>query len=338
MVEVFNLDYDIMSPAGQWNLAEESILNEPRFLKVLRTFKNHSSPVNQYLIIRLGQNLNDLNYALYEDDPEATCRIAIDIILIQARKYVRQKYEEAKSETVAAPTQPITPSKGILSPQVQPTKQKLKLYPESSISVEFSRPAPPNSKIVVTGRADWAVGYSGGDEDGALLVAMEAKQRAAFGSGESQLVAYLAILREKRKRAEKINIVTQGFYSDGNRFAFMSIKGNGSIIQSPTYDTRATDGLNMIFSFVVTMLETAMKSTPTTSPTKPGLQQEQEITNFDENVFQKAYKTFDQSLKILDDDDSMDEVYIELQKEPITSPASQACYLYIDRNASQWTW
>lgn len=36
----------------------------------------------------------------------------------------------------------------------------------------------------------------------------------------------------------------------------------------------------MVFSFIVAMLETAMKSTPTTSPAKPGVLQDEEISQF----------------------------------------------------------
>ena len=153
------------------------------------------------------------------------------------------------------------------------------------------------------------MGYSSKDEDGALLVAVEAKQRSEFSTGESQLIAYLAILRENRRRAGKTNIITQGFYSDGTRFGFISIKDNGTILQSPTWDTQAEGGLRMVFSFVVTMLETALKSTPTATPTKPGVLQDNEIHNFDNEVWSKVYRSMDESLVVGNDSDNdMDDV------------------------------
>ena len=121
------------------------------------------------------------------------------------------------------------------------------------------------------------MGYRSKDEDGALLVALEAKQRSEFSSGESQLIAYLAILRENRRKAGKTNIITQGLYSDGVRFAFVYIDNDGTIVQSPTWDIEAEGGLSMVFSFIVAMLETALKSTPTATPTKPGKQQDKKI-------------------------------------------------------------
>jgi hypothetical protein len=190
------------------------------------------------------------------------------------------------------------------------TPQKpIKLYPESTISVEIPNRSVPKSKFLVSGRADWTMGYSSKNEDGALLVAVEAKQRSEFGAGESQLIAYLAILRENRRRAGKTNIITQGFYSDGTRFGFVCIKDDGTIMQSPTWDTRAPGGLGMVFSFIVAMLETALKSTPNASPTKPGVLQDKEIHDFDNEVWSKVYTLMDESLAVDDgSDDDMEDV------------------------------
>ena len=257
----------------------------------------------------IGRNLNDLRDAFYEEQSEATCRIAIDIILIQCRKHIRLKYNPAKAETTSLTT-PSTPLKGALNVPTEPPKKPIKLYPESIISVEIPNRSTPNGKFLVSGRADWAMGYSSKDEDGALLVAVEAKQRSEFSTGESQLITYLAILRENRRRAGKTNIITQGFYSDGTRFGFVCIKDDGIIVQSPTWDTQAGGGLRMVFSFIVAMLETAMKSTPTATPTKPGMLRDKEIHNFDDEVWSKVYTSMDESLVVSDDsDDDMNDVF-----------------------------
>ena len=132
---------------------------------------------------------------------------------------------------------------------------------------------------------------------------MKAKQKSQFGSGESQLIAYLAILRENRRQAGKTNIITQGLYSDGERFAFIYISNDGVIVQSSTYEIIAEGGLSMVFSFIVAMLKTAVKSTPTATPIKPGKQQDHEIQNYDDEVWSKTYKLMAESLMVGDDSD-----------------------------------
>jgi len=183
----------------------------------------------------------------------------------------------------------------------------VKLFTESSLSIEMGNKSVPNGKIMVTGRADWALGYSTPGDEGTLLVAMEAKQRSEFSKGEAQLIAYLAILRENRRRARKTNIITQGFYSDGTRFVFIYITADGIIEESDIFNIDKKEGLRMIFSFIVAMMETAMKSTPNATPTKPS-QLREEVNHFKDEVWSKVYMILDKSVVICSDDDMEDVV------------------------------
>lgn len=110
-----------------------------------------------------------------------------------------------------------------------------------------------------------------------LLVALEMKQRSEFSHGEVQLITFLAILRENCLRAKKNNIVTQGFYSDGTRFTFIHITTDGIIRQSTIFDITRERDLKAVFNFIIIMMETAMKSIPDASPTKPGQLREKEV-------------------------------------------------------------
>lgn len=153
-----------------------------------------------------------------------------------------------------------------------------------------------SGRFLVSGRADWALGYESTGNEDALLSAIEAKKYSEFSEGECQLVAYLAIMRENRKRANKINSITQGFYSDGLRFGFVHITEDGIVKISGTFDVRLPGGLKYIFSFIVSMMETAMKSTPTTTPTKPGLQRVREVSDSQDEVWTKIYALIDESV------------------------------------------
>jgi hypothetical protein len=181
------------------------------------------------------------------------------------------------------PPNPSTPKRAVNMEQMK----NVKLFLEFSLSVQMHN---KNSKFLVTSRADWALGYSNARDEGALLVAIEAKQRSEFSKGEAQLIAYLAILRENRLRAGKTNTITQGFYSDGERFAFICITADGSIERSLTLISVQEEDLKIVFNFIVTMIETAIKSTPNASPTKPDQIQEKEINHFEDEVWLKVYR------------------------------------------------
>jgi hypothetical protein len=182
----------------------------------------------------------------------------------------------------------------------------VKLFPECSISVEMPNKLVLNGKFLVTGRADWTLGYGTVRDEGTLLIAMEAKQRSKFSEGEAQLIAYLAILRENRLRAKKTNIVTQGFYSDGTRFVFICITADGVIEESTTFDIDVARDLKIVFSFIVAMMETAMKSTPNATPTKPGQLQDKEVNHFEDEVWSKIYAQMDATIAMCSDDDMED--------------------------------
>ncbi|KAL9130207.1 MAG: hypothetical protein Q9217_001552 [Psora testacea] len=156
------------------------------------------------------------------------------------------------------------------------------------VLVDVPNRSVPNSGFLVSGRADWALGYSSKDEDGALPVVMEGQKRSEFSTRESQLIAYLAILRGNRRRAGKTNPFTQSFYSDGTHFAFVGIEDDGTVVQSPTCDTGAAG-------------EIALRSTPTVTPTKPGVLQDKEIHYFDDEVWSRVYKLAHGSLMVVDD-------------------------------------
>jgi hypothetical protein len=214
-------------------------------------------------------------------------------MLIQCLKYLRDKYQSAEPNTSI----PSPPPKATAN--TQPLKH-VKLFPGASISIEMS-----NGKVLVTGRADWALGYDTAGDEGTLLIAMKAKQRSEFSKGEAQLIAYLAILREDRLRMRKTNVVTQGFYSDGSRFAFICITADGTIELSSIFDIKLEKGLKAVFNFIVTMMVTAMKSTPNATPTKPGPLREKEVNRFQDEVWLKVFYTqMDEAMEICKTEDA----------------------------------
>ncbi|KAI4127080.1 MAG: hypothetical protein LQ338_003399 [Usnochroma carphineum] len=282
ITEIFRLETNLFSQNALWQLNPENNVKAPKILY---------------------EHLRDLRDG-YEERSEATWRTAIDIILIQCCKFLKSQYAKASAQSYAEA--PATPSNVPGHSPLQ-TKMPLKVCAESSISAEITHPLNSDTRIVVTGRADWALGYKG--DDAALLVAIEAKKRSGIGRGEAQLLAYLAIIRENRRKAGKINTTTQGFYSDGEFFCFVAVRNDSTVRRSPMIDINLPHGLDIVFSFLVTMLDTALKSTPTASPTTPGAQQEKEIRNYEEEVWAQSYELVQRSLAPPDSgDEDMDDV------------------------------
>lgn len=221
---------------------------------------------------------------LYDDVPEATNRIAVDMVLIACKLHVMDLHSTHFSpKKRRAASRPGTP-------QDLDVRETIRIYPELELAVEVMDPST-NEKVRVTGRADWGFGYSGRSDafHGTFLVAMEAKRRDLFSNAELQLLTYLAILRELRLRAGKTNTATQGFYTDGFRYCFMAINPDGQVESSLPYVVTNPEGGKTIFNFIVTILESAIKCSPTVTPTKVPEQREKENSNFTAEVWTKVY-------------------------------------------------
>jgi hypothetical protein len=106
-----------------------------------------------------------------------------------------------------------------------------------------------------------------------------------------QALTYLAIICQLRIQAGKKNVMTQGFYSDRVNYMFLCICNNGTIMKSMSFNISLHKKfLKSVFNFLLGMLITAVESSPNTSPTKPGPEQDERIENFDQDVFAKVFE------------------------------------------------
>ena len=224
----------------------------------------------------------------YDKTTEATSRIAVDMMLIACSSYLMGLYPTYFSrKKQMATSRPSTPQGDFED------RETVKVYPEVDLTVDVMDPKTKTT-VRVTERADWAFGYSGrqGITHGIFLVAIEAKRDKLFLCGQPQLLTYLAILRELRIRAGKTNTVVQGFYTNGYLYCFMAIDADGEIEESPIYNIRLQRDRKTVFNFMVTILETALKSSPTVTPTKAGEQRDKEINNFDGEIWSTVYSPY----------------------------------------------
>jgi hypothetical protein len=62
-------------------------------------------------------------------------------------------------------------------------------------------------------------------------------------------------------------------------------------MKSPPYDISVgARYLKSVFNFLLGMLNTTAESSPNTSPTKPGPEQDERIENFDQDVFVEVFE------------------------------------------------
>jgi len=264
------------------------------------------------LTINLVYNLDQLKKAFYDTCSEAYNRIAIDYLMVACKvkhnAILSKQFEASTGDS--APQVPATTPKldqaseiAGSSSDIRPTTPSeanfglpsplpIRVFPEMALSV---RVAKGGQEWLVSGIADWALGYGERSvlEDGTVMIAVEAKRTENIGHAKAQLLAYLATIRQLRIQANKTNVMTQGFYSDGQEYTFVCIRNDGSVMFSMTYNLLHRGKLKTVFNFLLSMLDTAAKSSPHTSPTKRGPAQNDEIQNFDRDIFVKVFKDGD---------------------------------------------
>jgi hypothetical protein len=238
-----------------------------------------ASPLPRYVIFSLyaffilkesitEQTLGFFSDAGYDTNSESYCRILIDCVITAAKL----TYEERSKEPVE-------------SDRPRTFDPPLRIYPEMDMTVvvddqrDYTRPR----NIQITGKANWALGHNRWTESGAgsVFLAVQASS-SDLGHAECQLVTYLATMRALRRQRFKRNDFVQGFYSDGSSFRFMAIDSDGSVLASTLYD-REHD-LPLIFNWVLTMIEAAARSRPTSAE-----RDHDEIEGFREKLFVRFY-------------------------------------------------
>ncbi len=209
-----------------------------------------------YLFFCIEYNLSDLTIAFYDDAAEATNCFAVDMRLIGCKLHIMKlhsTYFLPKKRKIAS------------GPDSQDSKvqAKARICSEVELAVETVDPAT-RKKVCVTGCADWGFGYSswGGAAHGPFLVAMGAERCGLF---------FLP----------KVPIRL-----DTDTASWPSMR---EIESSAIYNVLNPEGGKTIFNLIVTILESAIKSTPIVTPTKAGEQQDKESSVSREEVWSRVY-------------------------------------------------
>jgi len=57
------------------------------------------------------------------------------------------------------------------------------------------------------------------------------------------------------------------------------------------------EGLKIVFNFIMSIPETAIRSTPTVSPTKPKSKRDIEIRDFNSEIWGNVYRLYDKAME-----------------------------------------
>lgn len=249
----------------------------------------------------LNLNISNLEKAFYDDRSEATCRIAVDYMIVAAKLLINELHPQ--------PTRSAKRLKTLHGTGTPAAPQTLYVFPEHELQITV--PDECANPVLVTGRADRALGYRTRTEvlDGTVLVMIEAKRRDQFAAAEAQLLTYLAILRQLRINAEKQNCMVRGCYTDGERYVFMRIDHEGRVAMSNVYDIRGQEQRKVVFNYIVAVLETAVRTSPTTSPAKKEIRVV-DVTDEGPNLHQKTFHFGE--LEILNEADDEEGVLHEI--------------------------
>lgn len=73
----------------------------------------------------------------------------------------------------------------------------------------------------ISGKANWSLGYLGEKEHQGMLVTIEAKAASKYEDALPQVIAYMARIRDARKKANKINDAVFSIITDSNIYIFL---------------------------------------------------------------------------------------------------------------------
>jgi hypothetical protein len=151
--------------------------------------------------------------------------------------------------------------------------QKLACWGEVSL-----RWKEPGQAVGLNGSSDYVFGYGTCDtQTEQLLLVGEAK-----ALGEQlltwQLVAYLGIIHRARKQAARQNSTVYGFLTDSRLWQFFRIDNDSKVWASTIFDRQAA--AKDIWSWLVYMVDSARRSTPSSSPLSSTFDIAIELSNF----------------------------------------------------------
>lgn len=190
---------------------------------------------------------------------EATCRTAIDMILLEVLIVLKG---EGNLDTMAN-NMPRTPTLISFSDVTACGEVGFKQLLETK-------------KTTITGRIDYGIGrVLSSDSDTAsrkrfqsLVLVIEAKADGWMAKALPQLLVYLASIRQSREARGRSDTSVYGVASDGFNWRFVMITDSGLIKLSQPFNTIIPENTKLVLECLAFMIETAASMSPNTIPEK----------------------------------------------------------------------
>jgi hypothetical protein len=223
--------------------------------------------------------MQELQDAGYDTDSETTSRLAAEYVIVPAIALARKLTNTVSSAKRVSLSAPATPRRSDGD-----SPKPLNIYPEFDLRATVEDKST-GVTYMVTGRADWAAGYS---ESETVLLCVEGKQ---FGTARTRLLTYLAICRHARRISNKVVPGLQGFTTDGRHYEFQYLTSDGTLHTSLTYDTRDEKQLKLVYNFIIQQVVAAINLSPSTTPIRGTTKDKrQEMMDFEKESFSGIFE------------------------------------------------
>ncbi|KAI9782076.1 MAG: hypothetical protein M1839_005422 [Geoglossum umbratile] len=176
---------------------------------------------------------------------------------------------------------PQTPEKQELSTVLR-VPVTLKAYTE--VMVSFETVDSNNERVTIRGFIDYGVSYAQKIPEAldTFFAIVEAKPIGRLNDKAwTQLLCYMAIIQKRRKAEGKANIAIFGCLTDGESYQFSKISNKGKVSRSKIFSV--VTQMDEIFGFFSQCLRAIIRSSPSTSPSRPHDIRE-EVALFEERV------------------------------------------------------
>ncbi|KAF8418316.1 hypothetical protein EV426DRAFT_539689, partial [Tirmania nivea] len=144
---------------------------------------------------------------------------------------------------------------------------KTPLFPMQIVTEHSLQAVSTDGQTVVSGRADYIVGYSTDDPRlSSAFIAVEAKGDDTFSSSVGQAVSYQVALQQQRVSTGKPSITVYGISASSNMFQFFRLDPQRKLNRSRVYLLPEDEG--WVLLFIDNIITAAATASPHTTPHK----------------------------------------------------------------------